>query len=87
VVLEGIVNKVLDLSTYAVSLTIDDLVSTGKITEGSLFNRQHMQIWDSHKPKKYVFCSHRLIQLLYDRIPEEIHKLEKEPIEIPALKI
>lgn len=87
VVLEGIVNKVLDISSYAVSLTIDDLESDGKITEGNIFNRQHLQIWEAYKPKKYIFCSHRLIQLLYDRIPDEIGKLAKEPLEIPALKL
>ncbi|MCW5520205.1 hypothetical protein J1N09_10175 [Aureitalea sp. L0-47] len=87
VILEGIVNKVLDLSSYALSITIDDLLSTGKITEGSFFNKQHLQIWESHKSKKYVLCPHRLIQLLYDRVPDEINKLAQEPIEIPALKL
>lgn len=87
VVLEGIVNKVLDLPTYAISLTIDEIASTGNVSEGSFFNKQQLQIWQSHKPKKYVLCSHRLIQLLYDRIPEEINKLTQAPIEIPALKI
>ncbi|KAA3621126.1 MAG: hypothetical protein DWP94_11035, partial [Flavobacterium sp.] len=84
---EGIVNKVLDLSAYALSITIDDLVSSGKITEGNIFNRQHLQIWDKYKPKKYLLCSHRLMQLFYDKIPGEIDKLAQEPIEIPALKI
>ncbi|AVI50143.1 hypothetical protein C5O00_02740 [Pukyongia salina] len=87
VVLEGIVNKVLDLSAYALSITIEDLDSSGKITEGNIFNRQHLQIWDAYKPKKYLLCSHRLMQLFYDKIPGEIDKLAQEPIEIPALKI
>jgi hypothetical protein len=87
VVLEGIVNKVLDLSAYAISLTIDDLVSTGNVSEGNFFNKQQLQIWQAHKSKRYVLCPHRLIQLLYDRIPEEINKLSQEPMEIPALKL
>lgn len=87
VILQGIVDKVLDLSSYAISLQIDDLASNGKITEGNIFKRQHLQIWEAYKPKKYLFCPHRLIQLLYDNIPEEINKLAQEPIEIPALKI
>ncbi|MEZ4778930.1 MAG: hypothetical protein R2786_06045 [Flavobacteriaceae bacterium] len=86
-ILKGIVNKVLDLSAHAISLTIEDLETKGNFKEGSFFNKQELQIWDVQKPKKYVFCPHRVIQILYDRIPEYVTTLTQDPIEIAALKL
>ena len=86
-ILKGIVNKVLDLSAHAISLTIEDLETKGNFKEGSFFSKQELQIWDVQKPKKYVFCPHRVIQLLYDRIPEYVTTLTQDPIEIAALKL
>lgn len=87
VLLEGIVRKTLNLSVCAVSLSIDEIISTGTFNEGNFFNKQELQIWEAKKPEKYVFTTHRVIQMLYDKIPESINKLTKEPIEIPALKL
>jgi len=87
VILEGIIKKTLKLSACAVSLSIDEIISTGTFSEGSFFNKQELQVWESRKPEKYVFTSHRVMQMLYDKIPESINTLTKEPIEIPELKL
>ncbi len=86
-ILEGIVKKALDLSAFAVSLEVDDIVSTGDFKEGRFFNKQYLQIWETEKRKKYLFAPHRVLQSLYDKIPETINTLSKEPIEIPKLKL
>lgn len=86
-ILEGIVNKTLKLPACAISLSIDEIHSTGQFTEGSFFNKQVLQVWETKKTENYVFTTHRVMQMLYDRIPESINKLTKEPIEIPQLKL
>jgi len=86
-ILEGIVQKTLDISSHALTLSIDESVSTGDFSEGNFFNKQNLQIWESSRPQKYVLTSHRVMQVLYDRIPETINTLTKEPIEIPGLKL
>ncbi|NNM22621.1 MAG: hypothetical protein HKO54_03635 [Flavobacteriaceae bacterium] len=85
--LEGIVNKTLDLSAYAITLSIEEINSTDSFSRGSLFNTQHLQVWENAKPEKYVFTSHRVMQMLYDKIPETVNSLTKQPIELPALKL
>lgn len=87
VLLQGIVNKALDLSSHAISISIDEINSSGNFSEGNIFNKQELQIWDSKKPQKYLFTSHRVMQLLYDKIPETMHSLTIAPIEIPELKL
>ena len=86
-ILEGIVNKTLQLPACAVSIAIDEIHSTGQFSEGSFFNKQVLQVWETKKTEKYVFTTHRVMQMLYDRIPETMNKLTKEPIEIPQLKL
>ena len=87
VLLEGISKKTLDLSAYAVSLQIKEIYSTGDFSEGSFFNKQYLQVWENKRPESYVFAPHRMLQALYDKIPEQINKLTKEPIEIPELTL
>ena len=87
VLLQGIVNKALDLSSHAISISIDEINSSGNFSEGNIFNKQELQIWESKKPQKYLFTSHRVMQLLYDKIPETMHSLTIAPIEIPELKL
>jgi len=86
-ILEGIINKTLKLPACAVSLSIDEIHSTGQFSEGSFFSKQVLQVWESKKTESYVFTTHRVMQMLYDRIPESMNKLTKEPIEIPQLKL
>lgn len=84
--LKAIVAKTLDLWSYAISFGIEEIESKGNFSEGTIFNKQHLQVWENKKPENYVFSSHRAIQVLYDAIPQTIDKLSKEPIEIPPLK-
>jgi hypothetical protein len=87
VILKAIIDKNLDLSAYAMSLTVDTINSTGSFSEGNIFNKHNLQIWEASKPQKYLFTSHRVMQTLYDQIPETVNQLTKDPIEIPALKL
>lgn len=86
VILKGIIDKTLDISAYAISLKIEEIISTDTFTEGSFFNKQHLQVWKSKKPAHYVFTSHRVIQVLYDEIPEFLNSLTQAPIEMETLK-
>ncbi|QNJ97978.1 hypothetical protein [Constantimarinum furrinae] len=86
-ILQGIVNKNLDLSSFAISLSIEEINSIGDWNEGSFFNFSKVQVWEKSKPEKYLLSPHRVMQTLYDQIPQEINKLSKDPIEIEALKL
>ena len=85
--LEAIGKKTIDIASYAVSLSIDETKSTGNFSEGSFFNKQYLQVWENSRPEKYLFTSHRVMQLLYDKIPKKIYGLTKDPIEIATLKL
>ncbi len=85
VILKGIIDKTLDISAYAISLQVDEINSTDTFKEGNFFNKQFLQVWESKKPAKYVFTSHRVIQVLYDEIPEYLNTLTQAPIEIASL--
>lgn len=87
VILKAIINKTFDLSAYAISLRIEEAISTSEFEEGSFFNKQLLQVWETSKPKNYLFCPHRVIQSLYDNIPETINALTGNPIEISSLKL
>ncbi len=86
-VLDAIVKKNLDLSEFALSLQIDETGTSGNFTEGSFFNKQRLQVWGPTNVQKYILAPHRVIQVFYDTIPETIHQLTQEPIEIPPLKL
>jgi len=87
VILKAIVDKTFDLSAYAISLHIDEVVSTSEFQEGSFFKKQTLQVWETKKRKNYLFCPHRVMQAMYDNIPETINALTGNPIEIPSLKL
>lgn len=86
VILKGIIEKTLDISAYAMSLRVDEINSTNSFTEGSFFNKQQLQVWEAKKPAKFVFTSHRVIQILHDEIPEYLNSLTQAPIEMDAVK-
>jgi hypothetical protein len=85
--LEAIGKKTLDIASYAVSLSINETTSSVNFSEGSFFNKQYLQVWENSRPEKYLFTSHRVMQLLYDKIPQKIYSLTKDPIEIATLKL
>lgn len=85
--LKSIAAKALELPSYAISLSISEVTSSGNFEEGGFFSKQRLQVWDSPKPGNYLFSSHRVMQALYDEIPESLNALTREPIELPALKL
>ncbi|TMM58803.1 hypothetical protein FEE95_05070 [Maribacter algarum] len=87
VILKAIIEKTFDLSAYAISVHIDEAVSTSEFKEGNFFNKQVLQVWEKSKAKNYLFCPHRVMQAMYDNIPETINALTGNPIEIPSLKL
>lgn len=87
VILKAIIEKIFDLSAYAISVKIDEAVSISEFKEGNFFNKQVLQVWEASKTKNYLFCPHRVMQALYDNIPETINALTGNPIEIPSLKL
>lgn len=85
-ILEGVSEKSIPLESYAISFKIDEVVSKSEFKEGSFFNKQILQKWDTIFKQRYVFAPHRVIQLLYNKTPKIINKLAKAPIEIANLK-
>lgn len=86
-IIENIVNKSLSLGSYAISIRTESCFSTGTISEGSFFNKQQLQLWETKKTERYLLCPHRVMQILYDTVPAYINSLSTPPIEIPTLKI
>lgn len=85
-ILKGIANKDIPLEAYALSLRIDQVTSGGDFSEGGYFSKQILQKWNATQSKKYVFAPHRIIQLLYNKTPEILSRLEKPPFEVSKLK-
>lgn len=77
--LENISNKSLDMNAFCLSLSIEEVYSKGTFKEGSFLNKQELQIWEVEKKEKYLFTSHRVLQLLHNKIPETINLLTKPP--------
>ncbi|QMU65892.1 MAG: hypothetical protein GKR88_17505 [Flavobacteriaceae bacterium] len=86
-ILEAIGKKEIALASYALSLTVDEVRSGGTFNEGSFFAKQKMQRWNKIATQKYVLAPHRIIQLLYNKVPEVLHNLTKPPIQVADLKI
>lgn len=86
-ILQCIVNKELPLSAFAMSLSVDNLRSKGTFKEGNFFNKQTLQNWDMKPTENYLFASHRVLQLLYDRVPEELNRLHQSPFLIDELEV
>ena len=84
-ILESISKKEVPLESFALSLKIDEVTSKGEFTEGGYFSKQTLQKWGSVSKKRYVFAPHRIIQLLYNKTPEIINRLEKPPFEVSSL--
>ena len=87
VLLSSIAKKDIELSSFALSLKIDQAVSTGVFKEGGLLSSQKLQIWKVERAEKYLFAPHRIIQLLYAKLPKLIDSLSAEPFEAKELKI
>lgn len=86
-ILQAIGTKDIPLESFAISLRVDEVTSGSEFKEGSFFSKQTLQKWDEVFKQNYVFAPHRIIQLLYNKTPEIMNKLEKPPIQISELKI
>lgn len=86
-VLTGIVEKEIKLDSFVLSLTVDMVKTKGSFKEGGFLSSQQLQVWDSEKSKKHLFASHRMIQLLHDKLPDLIDGLEVEPFEIEEISV
>ncbi len=86
-ILDSISKKDIALESYALSLKIDSVSSTGTFKKGGFFSEQLLQKWNNVTHQNYVFAPHRIIQMLYNKVPHTIHTLAKPPIEISELNI
>ncbi len=83
--LKNIASKSLKMHSFSLSLSIDEAYSKGSFKEGSFLNKQKLQIWEVLKTQKYMFTTHRVLQLFYDKIPETINILTKPPFVIEEI--
>ncbi|PWG06315.1 hypothetical protein [Polaribacter aquimarinus] len=81
-ILSGIAQKDIPLESYAFSVKIDEVFSGDTFREGNFFSKQTLQKWSEVIKQKYVFAPHRIIQLLHNQVPEVLHKLAKQPIQL-----
>lgn len=86
-ILESIAKKEVPLESYALSLKIDEVFSGSTFSEGGYFNKQELQKWSTPIQQNYVFASHRVIQLLYNKNPEIMKSLAKPPIQVSVIEI
>ena len=77
--LTSISNKNMPMTSFSMSLCIEEVFSKGSFKEGSFLNKQELQIWENEKKKEYLFTPHKVMQLFYDKIPETINLLSKPP--------
>lgn len=80
--LTNIANKNMEMSSFCMSLHIDEVLTKGSFKEGSFLNKQTLQIWEVQKKQEYLFAPHKVMQLFYDKIPERINLLSKAPFVI-----
>ncbi len=83
--LNSIANKSLAMESYCISLTLEDTYTKGTFKEGSFLNKQTLQIWEVEKPLRFLFASHKVLQLFYEKIPEQINLLSKPPFVVNSL--
>ncbi|MEW4925012.1 hypothetical protein [Algibacter sp. 2305UL17-15] len=85
-ILEALSKKEIPLESYAVTLKVIEVASKTEFKEGSFFNKQVLQRWDTIFSQKYVFAPHRIIQLLYNKTPDLMNGLAKPPIEVSSMQ-
>jgi hypothetical protein len=83
--LTHISNKTIDMSSFCMSLQIDEVYTNGSFKEGSFLNKQELQIWKKLKKQEYLFAPHKIAQLFYEKIPETVNLLHKPPFIIKGL--
>ncbi|MBQ4820108.1 hypothetical protein [Aquimarina sp. MMG016] len=84
-VMTSIVAKETDLSSFVLSLNVDQVHTKGSFKEGKFLSSQELQIWNAEKSENYLFASHRTIQMLYDKLPMLMDTLTTKPFEVNEL--
>ncbi len=84
-ILQNISTKNLAKEAYCISLSIDETYSKSTFKEGSFLNKQTLQIWENIKQQKYLFTSHKVLQLFHNKINEQLFTLTKPPFVIDKM--
>ncbi|MCK0131513.1 hypothetical protein MWU59_08355 [Flavobacteriaceae bacterium F08102] len=84
-IIEGIVKKEIPLSSYALSLSIDEVSAGSTFEEGGFFSRKTLQHWNEVQQSRYVFAPHRIVQLLENKNKEYMNGLAKAPMLLASI--
>jgi len=79
-IIGSIAKKEIPLSSYALSLKIDEVTSGSTFEEGGFFSRKTLQHWNEVTQAAYVFAPHRIIQLLENKNKTFMNSLAKAPM-------
>ena len=81
-ILQEIASKNIPMTSFCISLKVEEVKSNGTFKEGSFFNKQKLQVWKLLDKKTYLFAPHIVTQLFYDKIPKDINSLSSRPFEL-----
>lgn len=84
-ILESIGKKEIAKESYAFAIEIDEVFSGSEFKEGNFFNKQTLQRWSEVVKQRYILAPHRIIQMLYNKVPDAINNLAKPPIQMSDL--
>lgn len=86
--LKAIAQKEVTLNSFSLTTTVETInaVNSSKVSNDLLsFKKQEIQVWSDVAKHKYILAPHRVIQLLYGKIPNTIIHLHHEPFEVEEL--
>lgn len=86
--LEAIAQKNVNLHSFSLTTTVETInaINSSKVSNDLLsFKKQEIQVWSEIAKHKYILAPHRVIQLLYGKIPNTIIHLHHEPFEVEEL--
>ncbi|MCH2194018.1 hypothetical protein [Kordia sp.] len=86
--LQAIAAKDVKLNSFSLTTTVETInsVNSSKVSNDLLsFKKQEIQVWGDVTTHKYILAPHRVIQLLYGKIPNTIIHLHHEPFEVEEL--
>lgn len=86
--LQAIAQKDIHLHSFALSTTVQTItaINSSRVSNDLLsFKKQEIQVWSPVNTHDYLLAPHRVIQLLYSKIPDTIIHLHTEPFEVEEL--
>ncbi|WP_420574818.1 hypothetical protein [Kordia sp.] len=86
--LKAIAQKDVPINSFSLTTTVETInaVNSSKVSNDLLsFKKQEIQVWSEITKHKYILAPHRVIQLLYGKIPNTIIHLHHEPFEVEEL--